>query len=115
MILPNPGFWESLSLFILYICMVVAVLGDCYYTGIGLSKGLTEGNPLNRWLFGKIGQALTCFLEAAFVTFAGGGIAVYSMPAAFIFCPLKSWTWRRISLASSIACPLSFLKASGSD
>ena len=85
MILPNPGFWESLSLFILYICMVVAVLGDCYYTGIGLSKGLTEGNPLNRWLFGKIGQALTCLLEAAFVTFAGGGIAVYSMPAAFIF------------------------------
>jgi len=35
--------------------MVVAILGDCWYTGIGLSKGFKEGNPINRWLFGKIG------------------------------------------------------------
>lgn len=83
---PNqPGFWESLGLFLLYAYTMVAVLGDTYYTGVGISKGDTEMSPWNRWLFGKIGQAFTCFLEAAFVTFAGGAFAYFSMPAAFIF------------------------------
>jgi|SRR5208283_5706050 len=83
---PNqPGFWESLGLFLVYIYAVVAVLGDCWYTGEGIAKGDTEMSPWNRWLFKKIGQALTCFLEGAFVTFAGGAFAYYSMPTAYIF------------------------------
>jgi hypothetical protein len=83
---PNqPGFWESLAFFLLYAYTMVASLGDCYYTGEGLAKGLKEGNPLNHWLFGKIGQAGTTFLELAAVTFISGIIAFYSMPAAFIY------------------------------
>jgi len=75
--------------------MLVVILGDCYYTGIGLSKGLTEGTEWNRWLFGKIGQALTTFLEGAAITLVGGVMAMYSMPAAFIYwggiAVLETW------------------------
>ena len=72
---PNqPGFGESFTLFLLYAYMVIAILGDCWYTGIGLAKGFKEANPINRWLFSKIGQALTCFLEAAAITITGGVI-----------------------------------------
>jgi uncharacterized membrane protein len=65
--------------------MIIAILGDCYYTGIGLAKGFKEANPINRWLFGKIGQALTCFLEAAVITIVGGVIMSFSMPATFVY------------------------------
>lgn len=83
---PNqPGFAESFTLFLLYAYMVIAILGDCYYTSIGLAKGFKEANPINRWLFGKIGQALTCFVEGAAVTFTGGFIMSASMPAAFVY------------------------------
>jgi hypothetical protein len=75
----------TLFLFILYGLTMGACLGDCYYTGIGLSKGLVEGNPLNRWLFKKIGQALTTFIEMVAVTFIGGFIAAKSCPAAATF------------------------------
>ena len=93
---PNqPGFWETLSLVVLYAYMVVAILGDCWYTGIGLSKGFKEGNPINRWLFGKIGQALTTFLEAAAITFTGGFIAMQSMTWAFAY-------WGGIAVLESI-------------
>lgn len=83
---PNqPGFWSSLGLFILYGYTITAYLGDSYYTGIGLSKGLTEGNPINRWLFSKIGQALATFIEAVAITFIGLFIASHSYPAAYTY------------------------------
>src|SRR5208337_2894345 len=93
---PNqPGFWESLSLFILYVYMLVAILGDTYYTGIGLAKGFKEKNPINRWLFPRLGQALTCFVEAAAITLVGGICIAYSMPLAFgywgLIAALETW------------------------
>ncbi len=93
---PNqPGFGESLSLFILYAYMLVVILGDCWYTGIGISKGFTEGNPLNHWLFPKWGQAFTTWAEAAAVTVVGGVWMAIGMPEAFIFwggiAALETW------------------------
>ena len=42
---PNqPGFWESLGLFLLYAYTMVAVLGDTYYTGVGARMGDVKGN-----------------------------------------------------------------------
>jgi hypothetical protein len=93
---PNqPGFWESLGIFVLYAYMLVAILGDTYYTGVGLAKGLKEMNPINRWLFPKLGQALTCFVEAAAITVVGGVFMAYSMPLAYgywgLIAALEIW------------------------
>jgi hypothetical protein len=72
---PNqPGFGATFAVFLIYAYMIIAILGDCYYTGIGLAKGFKEANPINRWLFGKIGQALTCFVEGVAITITGGVI-----------------------------------------
>lgn len=79
----GPGFKESLAFLLLYAYLLAACLGDVYYTSIGLSKGGREGNPINRWLFAKLGQAVTAFLEIAAVTFTGVFIASQSMPLAF--------------------------------
>lgn len=63
-----------------------AYIGDAYLTNIGISKGFKEGNPLNAWLFKKIGFSLTCFIEGA--SFLIGGAAMTSEgagPAALFF------------------------------
>jgi len=72
---PNqPGFAATFGVFLIYAYMLIAILGDAYYTGTGLAKGFKEANPINAWLFPKIGQALTCFLETAAITVTGGVI-----------------------------------------
>lgn len=64
----NTAFWPAFSFFLIYGWMLAAIIGDYYTTVRGLAKGLVEANPLNRWLFKKIGQPLTVWLEAVAAT-----------------------------------------------
>jgi len=56
---------QSLIMFILSGGILAAGLGDYITTAIGLGKGLVEVNPINKFLFSKIGQPLTAFFEIA--------------------------------------------------
>ena len=68
----NMSDTQSFVLFCSIGAAIVASLFDCYYTGLGIAKGLKEANPINAWLFAKIGQALTAFLEIAAVIWTAG-------------------------------------------
>ena len=63
----------------------VASLLDAYYTSLGLSKGLKEMNPINAYLFLKIGVALTTFIEVAAFIFVSVGMSVVSPMFSFIY------------------------------
>jgi hypothetical protein len=95
MTLPNHPFAEDFAFFLVYAAVVFSVYGDSYYTAKGIYKGFKEGNPINRWLFAKIGQALTGFLEGVLITGTGAIMSTYSMPAAFVYfggiAALESW------------------------
>ncbi len=77
---------QQVILFALIAGGTVAHLFDAYYTKQGLAKGLKESNPVNAFLFPKIGMELTTFLEgAAFIatalilsTFSGLGAIAYA-------------------------------------
>jgi hypothetical protein len=43
-----------------------AIVADYITTIKAMDKGGYEGNPINRWLFKKIGPAFTTFIEAVF-------------------------------------------------
>jgi hypothetical protein len=64
---------------------LLSFLGDSYTTMVGLQHGLTEGNPISRWLFKKIGQAGTYFAEAVALLFAIATISNYDLNAAYLF------------------------------
>lgn len=66
-----------------YACL--AAVADQYTTMIGLQHGLTEMNPINKFLFAKIGQPLTAFIEGVAMLFSGIGLSVWSPKAAFVF------------------------------
>jgi hypothetical protein len=64
---------------------LLTLLGDGYTTMIGLQHGFVEGNPLAKWLFKKIGQSFTLFLEGTVLLFAIGAISNYDLNAAYVF------------------------------
>lgn len=65
---------------------LVAFMSDAYLTMTGLAKGQVEGNPVSAWLFKKIGQSLTVFLEAVAVCWTGAFLTDYGAgPAALFF------------------------------
>jgi hypothetical protein len=72
-----------------FFCLIVAglifIILDYVTTSIGLGCGLIEANPVNKWLFAKIGQALTTFIEATLYLFLGGLMLFLSVKMAFIF------------------------------
>jgi ABC-type tungstate transport system substrate-binding protein len=76
----------------LYLSIFIAMavqLADYYTTIKGMDKGLKEANPVNRWLFKKMGLPLTTFIEAGVVlaittAFAAG----YSYTAGTVFSSL---------------------------
>ena len=70
---------------VLCLIAVLATLGDFYTTMIALQHGFTEMNPLNRWLFKKIGQQWTAFIEIVFALFLAGAISNYSLSAGYVF------------------------------
>jgi hypothetical protein len=85
---PPVGTWtagQTAILAVLVATTLGAVLGDAYTTMLGLSKGLTEGNPIMKFLFSKIGQSLTAFLSAVAVLGFGVVIAAHSLGAAYVY------------------------------
>ena len=85
--------------FLLYAFGALAILGDVYTTMQGLKKGLKEANPLNRWLFSKLGISLTGFLEGLAYTGIGLVFASYSWAAGAAYCGLvgavEAWQYFR--------------------
>lgn len=57
------GPW--LELFGVLVIGLLAIIGDGITTmiGLGANKGFVEGNPVMRWLFGKVGQSFACWLS----------------------------------------------------
>jgi hypothetical protein len=72
-------------LFALGAYTIIAILADCWTTSLGLAGGLKEMNPINKFLFAKIGQALTTFIEGAAVLFTGVLMSQLSPKAAFVY------------------------------
>lgn len=65
---------------------MVAYTADSYTTTVGLQNGFTETNPLNSWLFNKIGLPLTTFIEAVIVLWLGAFLTDYGWaPATAMF------------------------------
>ena len=63
----------------------VAGVGDAYTTQLGFDAGLTEGNPVAKWLQAKLGLALSTFLVLALFIFSAGVMSVYQPPLAMIY------------------------------
>lgn len=77
---------QTAILLLLTLGAIVTTLGDFYTTMIALQHGFTEMNPLNRWLFKKIGQPLTAFIELAAVLFLTAILAAkFSVHAAYAY------------------------------
>ncbi len=69
---------QSLIMFILSGGVLATGLGDYITTAIGLGKGMVEVNPINKFLFAKIGQAGTAFIEIAAALFTPIIMAQYA-------------------------------------
>jgi hypothetical protein len=61
--LPNGAFWPNFGLFVSIGLMLGAQVADYITTVKGMAKGLVEGNPIQKWLFGKIGVAAGSFVS----------------------------------------------------
>jgi hypothetical protein len=81
--LPNGAFWPNFGLFASIGLMIGVQVADYITTVKGMAKGLVEGNPIQKWLFGKIGVAAgsftsmmaTLLVSFLFLGFAGIGPA----------------------------------------
>lgn len=67
------------------LAFTLTYMADAYLTSVGLANGYTEGNPLNAWLFKKIGQSLTIFIEAAAVLIGGAALTNYGAHVTELF------------------------------
>jgi hypothetical protein len=64
---------------------ITASIGDVITTMIGISSGkVVEGNPIARWLFGKIGESATGWLGAVGYCFVSLGMAAWNYKAGLI-------------------------------
>lgn len=45
---------------------LIAGVLDAYTTQIGFDEGLTEANPVSKWLIGKVGLAASTFIALTF-------------------------------------------------
>jgi hypothetical protein len=75
---------QQLALFILVGASLIAGLADYVTTAIGLGKGGQEMNPINRFLFKKIGQPLTAFIELTLMIFCPILLSTASPVAGFV-------------------------------
>jgi len=62
----------------------IAAVVDAYYTQVGMLLGFTEANPINKFLFSKIGQPLTAFLEIGGFLVLNSIFSVYSAAGSFV-------------------------------
>lgn len=76
---------QSMILFILVSLGIVACIGDYITTQKGFDAGLTEGNPVARWLQKKIGMAQATFVSTAAFIFTSGLLAMLSAKVGIAF------------------------------
>ena len=79
---------SGLSQFLLFALIgggTVACLGDAYYTVKGFSVGLTEGNPVTRWLQKKLGNALSTFVATGAFILTASIISVFTPTGSFVY------------------------------
>ncbi len=69
---------------------LLTLLGDGYTTMIALQHGFVEGNPIAKWLFKKIGQQATLFVEGVGLLFAIGAISNYDLNMAYMFAGIMT-------------------------
>jgi hypothetical protein len=91
----NMTSGQQIFLFFLIAAGIVACVGDYITTVKGLAKGFIELNPINRWLFSKIGQPLTAFIEIAMFVASTLFISVYSGTGSMVYaagiCALETF------------------------
>jgi hypothetical protein len=75
-------------LVVLSLTSVLTLMGDGYTTMIALQRGFVEGNPIAKWLFGKIGQQWTLLVESVALLFAIGAISNYNLNMAYTFASI---------------------------
>jgi len=70
---------------LLSLVTLLAILADGYTTSVALKNGFVEQNPIARWLFKKIGQPLTLFLDGVAILFLAGLFSNYTLKGAYTF------------------------------
>jgi len=63
----------------------LALLADNYTTMIALQHGFSEGNPIIKWLFKKVGTSFTAFLTGDSMLIAGAAMTNYGADQAAMF------------------------------
>lgn len=81
----NMSSAAQVALFFLAAYAIVASLGDSWTTALGLSGGMEEMNPINKFLFAKIGQPLTTFLEIVAIIITSMLMSMESPTGSFIY------------------------------
>jgi hypothetical protein len=76
---------QVITAFALAVAAGGSLLADAYTTMIGLQHGLTEGNPLMRLLFKKVGLPFATFLSGSFTLILGAALSSYSVYATDAF------------------------------
>lgn len=92
-------------LFFSYVAACAGQFLDCFTTSIGLSHGLTEGNPISRFLIAHLGETGTNALKMGFLPLAAtvGGFYTHSSIPGFVIAG--------IGLAAGIANIVTLRKA----
>lgn len=81
----NMSGSAQFGLFALIGAGVLASFGDAYTTLKGFDVGLTEGNPVARYLQKKLGFALSAFLAIGVFILAASLLSVKTPTGAFVF------------------------------
>jgi len=64
---------------------ILGGVGDYITTQLGFSVGLTESNPVAKWLQAKLGQAPAAFVAIAGFIFSAGLLSLASPKAALVY------------------------------
>jgi Domain of unknown function (DUF5658) len=81
---------QTAKLAVLTLTAILTILADGYTTTVALAHGFKEGNPIMRWLFGKVGQALAIFISVSLVLFAGGLISGLGLNYGYLYFGIVS-------------------------
>ena len=81
------SFYPWFLMFLLIGFGIVACVTDGITTmiGLGANKGFTEGNPIARWMFKKVGESFTVFLGAVAYTFTALIIGTHNWAAGMVY------------------------------
>lgn len=81
----NMSGMSQFLLFALISAGVLAGLGDAYTTLKGFDVGLTEGNPVTRWMQKKLGFSLSAFVALGGFLLSAAILSVKTPTGAFVY------------------------------